>query len=86
MNISRPSGAIVFSRKGWLTMPIKFSPITLSLDYFLRTCRNGLRLPIRYGRIKTPKGFCLEPWHGDPLLQPCTADGSQLQLACTLWE
>ncbi|CAE7681563.1 unnamed protein product, partial [Symbiodinium pilosum] len=32
----------------------------------------------RYGRIKTPKEFCLQAWHGDPLLQPCTADSSQL--------
>jgi len=33
-----------------------------------------------YGRIKSPKGFCVEAWHGDPLLQPCTQDGSQLWL------
>mmetsp|Transcript_68377 Transcript_68377/g.160301 ORF Transcript_68377/g.160301 Transcript_68377/m.160301 type:complete len:1015 (-) Transcript_68377:327-3371(-) len=58
--LSSSQWSVNCGRKGWLTMPIKFSPITL------------------YGRIKTPKGFCLEPWHGDPLLQPCTADGSQL--------
>ncbi|CAJ1343421.1 unnamed protein product [Effrenium voratum] len=32
----------------------------------------------KIGRLRTPKGFCLESWQGEALLQPCGSDGAQL--------